>query len=112
MSALIPTCHFPTSVAGPSIHRPQDFQFGATPAPLLDQVFHPSVPSNTAAQQYEHTGDYIHTSLYNLTSHPLSTGYPYSDGLMERMEQNQFSCIGGSNQSIGPPYGPQVVGGG
>jgi len=107
ISEFSPTRPFPTNVASPLTHRPQDFHFGATPTPLVNQGFNTSVPSNTATQQYQwYTPNY-----YGPQSAPeLPRGFPYSQSLIGSMQENQFSSA--TDQSIVPCYGSEVGVGG
>lgn len=97
MSAMTPTWPFPNNIPGPLTHRPQDFQFGSTSAPLMNQGFNNSAPLNTAAEQYQWN---LYNSFYPSLDN-FSTD-PYSNNLTGPMEQIQFPGAVGNNQSTVP----------
>ena len=102
-SEFNPTWYF----SNPLANRPRHFQFGATPTPLMNQGLNPSVPLNTAAQQYPWNPD--NSSWEVITS---SEGNPYSDNLMGLNQQNQYFNATGNNQNTTSLYGAQVMSGG
>ena len=102
MSTMTPTWSFPDSIPGPRTHRPQDFQFGSTPTPLMNQGFNNSAPSSTAAgQNHWNLDNSFYSSLDNLSTEP------YSNNLTGLMEQIQFPDAAGNSQR--PLSGSQVM---
>ena len=93
---------------GPLAHRPQDFQFGATPIPM-NQGLH---PLNTATQYPWGSYNSLHSSWENLSAPSLSRGNLYSDNVMGLDQPNQYFNATGSNQNTASLFGAQVMSGG
>ena len=110
LSVFDPTWPFPTNIPNPLAHRPQYFQFGATPTPSINEGSNPSVPLNPATQQYPWNPDNsFYTSLDNLSASSLSRRDPYLDTSMGLDQQNQDCNPAGTNQDSVPLYGDQVM---
>ena len=108
MYAMTPTQSFQTNLPGPATHRTQDFQFGPTQTPLMNQGFNLSVPLNTAEQQYQwNPDDSSYFSWNELNPPPVSRGNPetYSSAA-----EVQLPNAAENNQGSVPLYGTQLTG--
>ena len=92
-----PTWTFPTNVASPLTHQPQDPYLGVASTPFLNQGFNTS----TSSQQYANQRPPSNSSL-NYSSAPPSlrpTEDRYSDVIVDRSPQVRFSGTSRDNQS-------------
>ena len=108
MYAMTPTQSFQINLPGPATHRTQDFQFGPTQTPLMNQGFNLSVPLNTAEQQYQwNPDDSSYFSRNNLSPPPVSRGNSYMYNLAEGV---QLPNAAENYQRSVPLYGTQLMG--
>ena len=111
LSAFDPTLPFPTNIPDPLAYRPHYFQSGAMPTPSMNQGSNPSIPLNTATQQYPWNPiNSFYSPLDSLGASSLSSRNLYSNNLMGLDQQNQYYNYTRNNQNTTPLYGAQVMG--
>ena len=93
-SAFQPAWPFPTNVASPLAHQPQDW-LGATTTAFMNQGSTPSILSHTDAQQYQ----------WNAGNHFLPRNFGSSAEPDSFVQRSLSSNAAGDNQSTIPLYG-------
>ena len=83
------------SMAGPLANPPQDFDFGSTATPLMDQGYNPSTFTLTSAHQQQH-------SLNNFEAPLLfdSMGYTDPDRLTGLVQQDHLSSAAETTNAL------------